>query len=290
VGQTLARLGHTDPRLTPAGKLDVRLTRQLASYTKTDPPPSRVKPIPINILRQAATTARLSTNPLQHALADMLILGFYFLLRPGEYAATINPEASPFRLKNIKLYIHGRQLHPLQAPVWELEAADFVGMEFDTQKNGVRGEVIGLGRSGDAFFCPVLALTRRVLHLRLNNANLNTPIYVYFHNTQQFHVNTKHLTTLLRTTVASFGAHFGVHPNDISVRSLRSSGAMALLCANVDTDKIRLLGRWRSDEMLRYLHVQAIPVVAPIASAMLRHGQFSLLPNRPTNPDLGAGG
>ena len=52
-------------------------------------------------------------------------------------------------------------------------------------------------------------------------------------------------------------------------------------CANVDTDRIRLLGRWRSDEMLRYLHVQAVPVVAPIAGAMLRNGQFTLLPNQP---------
>jgi hypothetical protein len=42
----------------------------------------------------------------------------------------------------------------------------------------------------------------------------------------------------------------GLSPADISVRSLRSSGAMALLCANVDTDRICLLGRWQSNEML----------------------------------------
>jgi len=77
------------------------------------------------------------------------------------------------------------------------------------------------------------------------------------------------------------GLPLGLTPTDISVRSLRASGAMALLCANVDTDRIRLLGRWRSDEMLRYLHVQADPVVAPIASAMLRNGHFTLLPNQP---------
>lgn len=244
VGQTLAQLGHTDPWLTPAGKLDIRLSRQLSSYTKADPPPSRVKPIPINILQQAATVARLSTHPLQQAMADMLILGFYFLLRPGEYAATTNPEASPFTLKSIKLYIHNRLLHPIHAPLWELEAITFVGLEFDTQKNGVWGEVIGLGRSGHGFFCPVLALIRRVLHLRLHRAPLPTPLYIYYHNNLQYTVTTQHLTNILRSTVASFGAHFGVLPTDITVHSLRSSGAMALLCANVDTDRIRLLGRW----------------------------------------------
>jgi hypothetical protein len=34
---------------------------------------------------------------------------------------------------------------------------------------------------------------------------------------------------------------------------------MALLNGGVDTDIIRLIGRWRSDKMLRYLHVQAEP-------------------------------
>jgi hypothetical protein len=31
--------------------------------------------------------------------------------------------------------------------------------------------------------------------------------------------------------------------------------------------------------MLRYLHVQAIPVLAPLASLMVHHGFFTLLPN-----------
>lgn len=288
VGQTLAQLGHGDPRLTPSGKLDVRLTRQLSSYTKANPPPSRVKPIPITILQQAAGVARLSTHPQQHALSDMLLLAFYFLLCPGEHAATTNPEATPFRLKCLKLYINNRLLHPLTAPPWELEAVTFVGLEFDTQNNGVREEVIGLGRSGDPGFCPVVALVRRLQHLHSNGTSLTTPLYVYYHEAHQFVINTTHLTNHLRSTVASFGTTFGLQPNDISVCSLWSSSAMALLCVNVDTDRIHLLGRWRSDEMLRYLHVQAVLVVAPIASPMLRHGHFTLLPNRPTSPQLGA--
>jgi hypothetical protein len=55
---------------------------------------------------------------------------------------------------------------------------------------------------------------------------------------------------------------------------------MALLCAHVDTDVIRLLGRWRSDEMLRYLHVQAEPVMRDFSRLMLAGGAFNLLPNQ----------
>jgi hypothetical protein len=89
------------------------------------------------------------------------------------------------------------------------------------------------------------------------------------------------LTATLCHSVSVIGHSYGVQPADISIRSLRSSGAMALLCANVDTDRIRLLGRWRSDEMLRYLHVQAFPVVTALAPAMLQHGDFHLIPNNP---------
>jgi hypothetical protein len=56
---------------------------------------------------------------------------------------------------------------------------------------------------------------------------------------------------------------------------------MSLLCVKVDTDMIRLLGRWRSDEMLRYLHVQSFPLVAPLAQQMLQHGHFTLMANHP---------
>jgi hypothetical protein len=87
------------------------------------------------------------------------------------------------------------------------------------------------------------------------------------------------LTQELRIAVASLGRLVGIAPTDISVRSLRSSGAMALLCANIDSDRIQLLGRWRSYEMLRYLQVQAYPVVAHLAPTMLQHGDFSFLPS-----------
>ncbi|EJK56394.1 hypothetical protein THAOC_23722 [Thalassiosira oceanica] len=49
-------------------------------------------------------------------------------------------------------------------------------------------------------------------------------------------------------------------PADVSARSLRASGAMAMLCDGLDTDHIKLFGRWRSDELLTYLHVQAEPI------------------------------
>ena len=43
----------------------------------------------------------------------------------------------------------------------------------------------------------------------------------------------------------------------------------------------RLIGRWRSDEMLHYLHVQAAPLmVADYSRRMLESGQYTLIPNQ----------
>ena len=55
---------------------------------------------------------------------------------------------------------------------------------------------------------------------------------------------------------------------------------MALICGNVDKDKIQLMGRWKSDAVFRYLHAQALPLVHNLAAIMLRHGAFTLLPGQ----------
>ncbi len=279
VGQAFSTLGYRDPRLTPSGKLDLRLSRQLSAYKKQDPPPTRVKPIPFPILAQTTALCHRANTPHSNAIADMLLLGFFFLLRPGEYAYTDNENAAPFRLCDVHLLIHNHRLHPLHCTPADLALVNYVALEFTTQKNGVRGELIGLGRSGHPIHCPVHALRNRVLHLRAHHAPMTTPIYSYY-DTRWQKIDTTILTTHLQHTVTAMGSAYGIQPEHISIRSLRSSGAMSLLCARVDTDTIRLLGRWRSDEMLRYLHVQAFPLVAPLASQMLQHGHFTLNPNQ----------
>ena len=56
-------------------------------------------------------------------------------------------------------------------------------------------------------------------------------------------------------------------------------GATDLLLAKVDPDVIRLIGRWRSDEMLQYLHVQAYPLMRDYARQMLSARMYTIIPN-----------
>jgi hypothetical protein len=70
-----------------------------------------------------------------------------------------------------------------------------------------------------------------------------------------------------------------VQANEISARSLRAGGAMALLCGKVNVDLIQILGGWHSDAMIRYLHMKAQPVTQNFAATMYNHGTYEFLPD-----------
>ena len=88
------------------------------------------------------------------------------------------------------------------------------------------------------------------------------------------------ITSHLKSTVKLLtGTHLGFTQKDVSARSLREAGSMALLCSGVDTDIISLVGRWRSDKMMRYLHVQAEPIMRNYSKLMIRYGNYNFLPH-----------
>ena len=59
---------------------------------------------------------------------------------------------------------------------------------------------------------------------------------------------------------------------------MQADGAMALLMARVDTDTIHLVGRWRSDIMLRYFHTTAQTFTEGLTASMVQHGDYALIP------------
>jgi hypothetical protein len=280
VGQAHAWLGAPDPRLTPAHKLDFRLSSLLLAWQKSDAPPNRVKPLPLPVVAQVCDLARGENSPRADAAAACLVLGFFFLLRPGEYLGNPQrPNAHMFRLRDVQLWIGSRAVDTLHGPEADLQASTFVTLTFTTQKNGVRNERIGHGRSGHPSLCPVHTVILRVLALRSQGATLDTTL-----NAVRPSATTPFRYIVPSDITSRIRAVLHLHPDpaytlaDVSARSTRAGGAMALLCAGVDRDRLRLIGRWRSDEMFRYLHVQAQPVMNGLAAAMVRGGDFQLTP------------
>lgn len=289
MGQTFTLMGSPDPRLDHFGSIHLSLKRQSRGYAKSDPPPNRMKPIPFQILLHMSSMvhddAQASTALV--SIADMICIAVYFLMRPGEYCAS-SADAHPFRIRDVELFAGPQAINISLATETQLLSATYVRLTFSTQKNGVRGERVGQGLSGHPRFCPVRAVAWRLLHLRLHDAPPETPLHCYFdrHNRRQ-PVKSQEVTQLLHRSVTMLGQDYNLSTSEVDCRSLRPSGAMALLCSEIDPDNIRIMGRWKSDAMLRYLHAEALPMRQHLAQAMLQGGQTITFHHQP--PEQGPG-
>ena len=176
VAQTFQHVGTKDPRLNSAGKQDFRLQRTWSSWKREDPAPNRVKPVPIQVIRRVAGLAERSQGDAQfQAASDMIIIAFFFLLRPGEYTDTPS-ESTPFRLCDSQVFVGEVWIYLATDSLERIQQGTFVSLTFTDQKNGVQGEVIGIGRSGDPYLCPVKAIVWRVLYVWSHNVPPVTPL------------------------------------------------------------------------------------------------------------------
>jgi hypothetical protein len=202
------------------------------------PPPYCVKPVPIIIVIFIVHQAHnQSSTQDRQAIADVITFAFYFLLSPGEYTATTSDD-TPFRLADVELHANNRAINPIQCSDDDLHAATFVSFTFTTQKNGTKGEVITHGLSTDLLACPVKAIVRRILHLRQHKSTPTTPIASYFHNGKRIPIKATDATTALRLATTATAHHTGLMHSDISTRSLRAGGAMALMYGRIDHNTI----------------------------------------------------
>jgi hypothetical protein len=273
-------MGAKDIRWNTEGRTDFRLARQLRAYNKGDDPPARVKPVPIQVVAAVVNAAYNSTTATEStkAVADMIVLAFFYLLRPGEY--TYATDNTPFRLGDVKLYIGSSLLQYATATPADFHAVTSVSLKFTSQKNGVKGEVISHGLSGDPLNCPVKAAVRRVQYLRNCHAPSDTPLCTYYTATmRRSTIKSPDIKDALRKGLMIVGPDsLDILPTELESRSLRAGGATALLCANIDFNTIRLLGRWKSDAMIRYLHISANPAVHKLAKDMYAGGFYSFVP------------
>ena len=80
-----------------------------------------------------------------------------------------------------------------------------------------------------------------------------------------------------KSAVKFCGPNLVFEAKDVSDLLLRSTGSMALLCAGVNSNIIKLIGRWRSDDILCYLYVQVEPIMRDFSKLMITHGNNSFM-------------
>ena len=142
-------------------------------------------------------------------------------------------------------------------------------------------KISAMGTQGTPLLCLKEALCRCVMHLRQKYAPSDTLLDQFKSPRGHWlNVTPPKITAQLKATVKLFtGTHLGFMHHDVSARSIRAAGAMAPLCSGVDHDTISSIGRWRSDEMVGYLHVQAEPIMRNCSKLMISHGNYNLLPH-----------
>ena len=128
-------------------------------------------------------------------------------------------------------------------------------------------------------FCTKI-LAHRVLHIRSHTADTHIPLCKYFTATSSKCIVPHDITKSLCAAVTFLGLSLGFLPSDVTAQCLRAAGSNALLCSNIDPDIIRLLGRWKSDEILHYLHLQAAPLMSDFSRCMLAGDNFTLILNQ----------
>ena len=163
------------------------------------------------------------------ALPDMICLGFFFMLWPGEH--TKSEDNTPFKLEDVKLYQNATPLPIATTPIHELDMATHMSLTFTTQKNGVKREVITHRMTGHNIVCPVRTVVRRVTYLRMRNAPLGTPLCRYYDDSRtppKAHHVTKNVTTMLRAGIHLVRAD-GVQCNWTSHQMKSAPGCFALV-------------------------------------------------------------
>jgi hypothetical protein len=241
IGQTFARMGAPEVRKDFSGEIDFRIRRQLRAYKKEESPPSRVKLVSILIIIYILNLAHgLDRKDDEQAMADMIVIVFFSLLRPGQYTGTATNGAF-FCMQDVSFFIGARRLDTMSAPHADLQAATSMAYTFTTQKNGKHGKNMIHSRSGNSLCCLVCASIRRIKHLRLHGAKSTAIIGAYYRGIS-ISVKARDITDTLRSAMTANVHRTGVQAHEISAQSLRAGGTMALLCGKVDFDLIRILG------------------------------------------------
>jgi len=70
-------VGAEDPRLNTSGNNDFHLSRMISKWKKEDPPPNRVKPILIQVIRRLAFISMNLTCELTNCITYMTMIAAY---------------------------------------------------------------------------------------------------------------------------------------------------------------------------------------------------------------------
>ena len=215
----------------------------------------------------------------QTAVAHLVNIAFYYLLRVGEYTATsanLRTRTISFRLKDITLR-RGHNVIAHTAPLEELLTATEATLRIRNQKNGVKGQCIHNTCTNTAY-SPIKSLAHRIHHIISNGGGAESAIATYYDKPNvDKAVSYNNISNAVREGAKGIGlftGQYGYTPEDIGTHSLRAGGAMAMHLNGIPSTTIQKQGRWKSQTFLMYIHEQIGSFAAGISLKMATHLPF----------------
>jgi hypothetical protein len=275
VAQTFVLAGYPDPRSGLTGpELGLAFTRLFHSYKAEDPAPRPQLALPVSVFQDIMTHEGASLAPKDKALADLVVIAFFFLLRVGEYtppAGNKRTRTTQIRRKDMQFWKtqpNGvlARLSPLST-LADLLQADSVTITLDNQKNGQRDATLHHDAIPTNPLCPVQACARRFVQMRAcDPTNPNAILSLYAPGK---HVTASQMAGVLQVAaVRSMIWLQGYDLKRVGPHSLRASGAMQLKLNGLSDSMIQKLGRWSGRTWLQYLHGQISCLTSGVSARM----------------------
>ena len=153
------------------------LDYQLKSYGSRDPGTKPKIAVPVTLPEHVVKNALRGNSDRRKAVADLINIAFYYLLRVGEYthtSSTMRRRTVQFRIKDITLWRNGKVI-PNSAPLRKLLQADEATLRITNQKNGKKNQCINNTCTG-TIASPIKSIARRVHNIMQNGGDANTII------------------------------------------------------------------------------------------------------------------
>ena len=154
-----------------------------------------------------------------------------------------------------------------------LDRADSVSATFEMQKKDEKFDTKTLLSSNDILLCPVrswAAIVKRIRSYR--GTNDDTQVSAYWSNGRIDHVTSKHMINAMEDAVEAVGRErLNIEKGEIGTHSLRSGAAMSMFLGGVDTERIKMIGRWNSYCFIRYIRKQVEQFSQDVSKKMIIH-------------------
>lgn len=259
----------------------------LDGWRQADPATKKKLPVESDVPEFLAGLGQAKdATELTKAVGQCALMGFYYLLRIGEYTKKKSRNNSKrtvqFRMKDVAFFdrcpkSNRLRLLPPNASDEEILSAAAATLKIENQKNGWKDVCIHQQWNGDNVLCAVRAIGQRFVHIRKHcNSNFDVELSAYWEDGVRYDVRDKDISAGLKhaAMMLDYPTQRGISINNIDTHSLRSGGANALALAGYSDTQIQKMGRWRGATFKEYIRNELSLYADGMSKAMKRRFNF----------------